>query len=50
VQQSAILIPTPGQSEQVYLGEHLKTHPLFTVIEQKAVASKLEDVLKEVLD
>ena len=26
---NAIIIPTPGQTEQEYLAEHLKTHPLF---------------------
>ena len=30
----ALLIPTPGQPEQIYLGEQLKQHPQFVVQEQ----------------
>jgi hypothetical protein len=33
----AILIPTPGQPEQVYLGEQLKNHPQFVVQKQGSV-------------
>lgn len=33
----AILIPTPGQPEQLYLGERLTTHPQFVVQEQGGV-------------
>lgn len=33
----AILIPTPGQPEQLYLGERLTTHPQFVVQEQGRV-------------
>jgi uncharacterized protein (TIGR00661 family) len=33
----AILVPTPGQPEQIYLGEQLKEHPLFVVQKQGEV-------------
>jgi len=33
----AILIPTPGQPEQLYLGERLATHPQFVVQQQGGV-------------
>lgn len=33
----AILIPTPGQPEQLYLGERLTSHPQFVVQEQGGV-------------
>jgi hypothetical protein len=35
LEQKAILIPTPGQTEQMYLAQHLKGHPLFHFIEEK---------------
>lgn len=39
--KKAILIPTPGQPEQEYLGKHLASHPLFTIIRQKELNAKL---------
>jgi predicted glycosyltransferase len=36
IQQKAILVPTPGQKEQEYLGEHLQHHRLFTTVSQAA--------------
>ena len=39
--QLAILIPTPGQSEQVYLGEHLQSHPLFDIVDQAKVQTDI---------
>ena len=36
--KKAILIPTPGQTEQEYLSKHLAQHPLFTIIEQKNIS------------
>jgi hypothetical protein len=37
VGKRAILIPTPGQPEQLYLGKRLTTHPQFVVQEQGRV-------------
>lgn len=31
INKPAILIPTPGQTEQEYLAKHLKDHPLFVI-------------------
>ena len=39
--KQAILIPTPGQPEQEYLGKHLSDHPRFTMIDQSAVRKDL---------
>ncbi len=49
LQKKAILIPTPGQSEQVYLGEHLKSHPLFIVLEQNDIETQLGSILDRML-
>ncbi len=35
LRKKAILIPTPGQTEQLYLARHLKNHPLFSVFDPK---------------
>lgn len=43
--QKAILIPTPGQTEQEYLATHLKSHPLFVFSSQESLC--LEDKLVE---
>jgi len=37
----AILIPTPGQPEQEYLGERLKDHPQFVVQQQSRIDIRL---------
>jgi hypothetical protein len=42
--KNAILVPTPGQSEQEYLAIHLKNNGLFHFVKQKDL--KLNDVLK----
>lgn len=47
--KKSILIPTPGQTEQEYLGEHLQSHPLFTIMEQKDVKTEIGTVLKGLL-
>ncbi len=39
--QKAILIPTPGQTEQIYLAKHLHSHPLFQTIQQKNLKESL---------
>lgn len=49
LQQKAILIPTPGQSEQVYLGEHLRSHPLFEIVEQRNIEQELSGLLRDIL-
>jgi uncharacterized protein (TIGR00661 family) len=41
----AIMVATPGQTEQVYLAEWLKNHPLFTI----ATEENLFDVVKQKL-
>lgn len=38
--QPALLIPTPGQTEQEYLAEHLKSNKLFTSYSQKDINVK----------
>ena len=35
LQKKALLIPTPGQTEQLYLAEHLKKMNLFAVQKQE---------------
>lgn len=47
--KQAILIPTPGQPEQEYLGRHLTDHPRFTIIEQTAIAKGLASCLDNLL-
>ncbi len=42
--KSAILVPTPGQTEQEYLAKHLSDHPNFEYFEQKSCS--LKQVLK----
>jgi len=48
--KKAILIPTPGQPEQEYLGKHVENHPLFTVVEQKKIANQLVPSLLQLLN
>ena len=44
--QQAMLIPTPGQAEQIYLAEHLKRNRLFRVVKQEDWNSiKLDSLL-----
>ncbi len=50
LKQKAILVPTPGQPEQEYLGKHLTDNPLFSIIEQKNVKMKLLDELNHLLN
>ncbi len=45
VQQRAILVPTPGQTEQEYLAGHLMEQHFFYAVSQAAF--KLEDALKK---
>jgi predicted glycosyltransferase len=35
MQKKAVLIPTPGQTEQEYLGEHLNEHKLALCLPQE---------------
>jgi len=46
LQQKAILVPTPGQTEQEYLAQHLAQQKIFYTIEQDKFM--LNDVLREV--
>src|SRR5690606_5222851 len=43
--KKTIMIPTPGQSEQVYLAEHLHTLPQFVFVEQKNF--RLSELIEE---
>ncbi len=44
IKRSAILIPTPGQTEQEYLANYLHNNNLFYYVEQKSLcANKIED-------
>lgn len=45
MERSAILVPTPGQPEQEYLGRYLSDQGLFTSYKQKDL--KLESILSE---
>lgn len=40
-EQSAILVPTKGQYEQIYLAKYLKENPLFTFCSEEGLASKI---------
>ncbi|MDR1760867.1 MAG: hypothetical protein LBR55_00305, partial [Bacteroidales bacterium] len=46
----AILVPTPGQSEQEYLGSYLSHKPRYWTITQKQLHKKLPEVLREILE
>jgi len=50
LQKKAIIIPTPGQTEQVYLSNHLKDHPLFESILQSELENKLLETISPILD
>lgn len=45
-----ILIPTPGQDEQIYLGNYLSVNPEVTVISQKELTfAKLKEAISELV-
>ena len=44
LKRSALLVPTPGQTEQIYLARHLASKDLFLQMPQKAFSIK--DALK----
>lgn len=46
----AILVPTPGQSEQEYLGKYLSTKSRYWTITQKQLYKRLPEVLREILE
>ncbi len=46
----AILVPTPGQSEQEYLGEYLSHKSRYWTIAQKRLHRQLPEVLREILE
>ena len=48
MQKKAILVPTPGQTEQEYLGAHLSKHKMFYVVEQDQL--DLAEDLKKIAD
>ena len=48
LQKKAILVPTPGQTEQEYLAKYLQTQQLFYSIEQHNFS--LRDTLKDLVD
>jgi UDP:flavonoid glycosyltransferase YjiC (YdhE family) len=45
MRKKALLIPTPGQTEQLYLAEHLKNKGWFAVVSQRNLDLKLADQL-----
>lgn len=45
----AVLVPTPGQSEQEYLGKYLQYKPNYWCINQCKLTKKLPEIIKEVL-
>jgi len=40
IKKQAILVPTPGQSEQAYLASHLKNNKLFSIFEEDEITPK----------
>ncbi|MCQ2959849.1 MAG: hypothetical protein MJ198_06650 [Bacteroidales bacterium] len=46
----AILVPTPGQSEQVYLGHYLEHKERYWYIKQRKLAKNLPNYLNEILE
>lgn len=46
--KNAVLIPTPGQTEQVYLAKYLSAKGWFTYISQQKIESQLKDALLRV--
>lgn len=45
----AILVPTPGQSEQEYLGKYLQHKPTYWCVSQSKLTKKLPEIIKEIL-
>ncbi len=45
LRKSIILIPTPKQTEQIYLANHLKNHPLFSFVEEKNIEKYLTNII-----
>jgi hypothetical protein len=45
LEQQAVLVPTPGQAEQLYLAAHLKEHRLFRMVKQEEWNSMNPDFL-----
>ncbi len=50
MQQQAMLIPTPGQQEQIYLGKHLADHALFTVVNQDDLSTDAGNLISELIN
>lgn len=48
--KKAILIPTPGQQEQLYLAKHLKDKNLFDLLDQKNIPQNLPILIEEKLN
>ncbi len=46
----AILVPTPGQSEQIYLGHYLEPKERYWYIKQRQLAKKLPSCIDEILE
>lgn len=46
----AILVPTPGQSEQVYLGHYLEPKERYWYIKQRQLTKKLPACIEEILE
>jgi len=47
LKKEAILVPTPGQSEQEYLAKHLKSHPQFHFIREDSLEKNLVEMIEE---
>ncbi|MDR0941459.1 MAG: hypothetical protein LBM68_04455 [Bacteroidales bacterium] len=50
LQLRAVLVPTPGQSEQEYLGKYLSKKLRYWTIAQNQLRKKLPEVLREILE
>ena len=46
----AILIPTPGQSEQVYLGHYLEPKERYWYVKQRQLKKKLPEYIEEIFE
>ena len=50
IEKKALIIPTPGQTEQLYLSNHLKDHPLFESILQSDLENNLLKIISPLMD
>lgn len=49
LEKKAILIPTPGQNEQIYLAKHLDHYTYFSFLEENEILEKLDGMIESFL-